>query len=277
MQKSTEEVDVDVEAPIEDRRAALVNELGLSVTDSAMEHDIIGEQNILEAAEAVELQYVDDSGVPVPEIAEEVIMEGEYVEDYLDPEHLHEDDMAESLVALSRSGEFCHKSGREYVVENMESRRRHPRILRRFGSTSHQQYMDQHHGFVDPSQIVVEEFHPVSSAGRDTRFTPRYPVAVAKRGPTANVRNSFNKTDWREDQCKCDLCFIIMIIKLLVCDVLESLPEHKQESFKRLMEILGISVPGYRESSRRRYPGISPVESSFFIFFVFISVIVFIK
>ncbi|VDM62730.1 unnamed protein product [Angiostrongylus costaricensis] len=120
MQKSTEEVDVDVEAPIEDRRDALGNELGLGVTDSAMEHDIIGEQNILEAAEAVELQYVDDNGVPVPEIAEEVIMEGEYVEEYLDPEHLHEDDMAESLVALSRSGEFCHKSGREYVVENME-------------------------------------------------------------------------------------------------------------------------------------------------------------
>ncbi|KJH42493.1 hypothetical protein DICVIV_11518 [Dictyocaulus viviparus] len=95
---------------------------------------------------------------------------------------------------------------------------------------------------------VINFLDPVSSAGRDTRFTPKYPVAVARRGLPFNARNSYPKSDWREDQCK----------KLLVCDVLESLPEHKQESFKRLMEILGTNVPAYRETSKRRYPGVSP-------------------
>ncbi|KAJ1371521.1 hypothetical protein KIN20_033486 [Parelaphostrongylus tenuis] len=66
-------------------------------------------------------------------MAEEVIMEGDYVEEYIEEEEykvnlqqLHEDDMAESLVALSRSGEFSHKSGREYVVENMDVRQIFP-------------------------------------------------------------------------------------------------------------------------------------------------------
>ncbi|KAJ1373393.1 hypothetical protein KIN20_035774, partial [Parelaphostrongylus tenuis] len=36
--------------------------------------------------------------------------------------------------------------------------------------------------------------------------------------------------------------------KMLACDVLESLPEHKQESFKRLMEILGVNVAEIRQS-----------------------------
>ncbi|KAJ1371522.1 hypothetical protein KIN20_033487 [Parelaphostrongylus tenuis] len=47
MEKSNE-VDVDVEGPIEHRRAELGGEIGLDVTDSAMAHDdIIEDQNIL--------------------------------------------------------------------------------------------------------------------------------------------------------------------------------------------------------------------------------------
>ncbi|RCN48372.1 hypothetical protein ANCCAN_05520 [Ancylostoma caninum] len=178
-------------------------------------------------------------------MAEEVVMEGDYVEEYIDAE---EDDMAESLVALSRSGEFRDKGGGEYVVENVEARRRAPRILRRFGSGQHQQFVEQTANFVDGGQIVVEEFQPVASAGRDTRFTPKYPVAVARRPPTINLRSTYPKGDWREDQRK----------KLLVCDVFESLPEHKQETFKKLMDIFGTSVPPYRTPSKRKYPGNSP-------------------
>ncbi|KAK6034527.1 hypothetical protein COOONC_27966, partial [Cooperia oncophora] len=123
-------------------------------------------------------------------------------------------------------------------------RRRQPRILRRF-TPQHQQFADQ--SYVDSRQILVDEYQPVASAGRDTRFTPKYPVAVARRGIHGS-RNLFPKSDWREDQCK----------KLLVCDVFESLPEHKHEAFKKLMDIMGTSVPGYRSPSKRKYPGNSP-------------------
>lgn len=32
------------------------------------------------------MEYVDDNGIPVPEMAEEVVMEGDYVEEYIDAE-----------------------------------------------------------------------------------------------------------------------------------------------------------------------------------------------
>ncbi|EYB83657.1 hypothetical protein Y032_0331g2713 [Ancylostoma ceylanicum] len=245
LQKPAEEVEVEAEAPIVEASTPMSNDLELDVTETPLEHDLIEDESMLEGAEEVEVEYVDDNGIPVPEMAEEVVMEGDYVEEYIDAE---EDDMAESLVALSRSGEFRDKGGGEYVVENVEARRRAPRILRRFGAGQHQQFVEQTANFVDGGQIVVEEFQPVASAGRDTRFTPKYPVAVARRPPTINLRSSYPKGDWREDQRK----------KLLVCDVFESLPEHKQETFKKLMDIFGTSVPPFRTPSKRKYPGNSP-------------------
>ncbi|KAK6766606.1 hypothetical protein RB195_026095 [Necator americanus] len=245
LQKPAEEVEVEAEAPIVEARTPMPTDLELDVTETPLEHDLIEDENMLEGAEEVEVEYVDDNGIPVPEMAEEVVMEGDYVEEYIDAE---EDDMAESLVALSRSGEFRDKGGGEYVVENVEARRRAPRILRRFGPAQHQQFVEQAPNFVESGQIVVEEFQPVASAGRDTRFTPKYPVAVARRPPTINMRSSYPKGDWREDQRK----------KLLVCDVFESLPEHKQETFKKLMDIFGTSVPPYRAPTKRKYPENSP-------------------
>lgn len=50
--------------------------------------------------------------------------------------------------------------------------------------------------------IKLKLLEPVASAGRDTRFTPKYPVAVARRPPTINIRSSYPKGDWREDQRK---------------------------------------------------------------------------
>ncbi|VDP06080.1 unnamed protein product [Heligmosomoides polygyrus] len=180
-------------------------------------------------------------------MAEEVVMEGDYVEEYID-EPMHEDDMAESLVALSRSGEYSEKTeGVEYVVDTIETKRKQPRILRRFAHQQQQQFAEQPQGYVDSRQILVDDYQPVASAGRDTRFTPKFPVAVARRGLTQSIRSS-TKSDWREDQCK----------KLLVCDVLESLPDHKQNAFKKLMDLMGVNVPGHQPSPKRKYAETSP-------------------
>ncbi|KAJ1373384.1 hypothetical protein KIN20_035764 [Parelaphostrongylus tenuis] len=118
---------------------------------------------------------------------EEVVLEqGDCVEEFIVEEQLTEDDMAESLVALSRSGEFSHRSGRECVAENVDLYV----ILYILAETSTTAYFEKIWGFpstvcgttrrfVESSQLVVEEYDPVSSAGRYTRFTPKYPVAVA--------------------------------------------------------------------------------------------------
>ncbi|KAJ1371515.1 hypothetical protein KIN20_033480 [Parelaphostrongylus tenuis] len=74
------------------------------------------------------------------------------------------------------------------------------------------------------------------------------PVAAVRRSPATPVRGSYSIADCRDDQR----------IKLLARDVHDSLPEHKQESFKRLMEILGTNAFEFRESPKRSYPGISP-------------------
>ncbi|VDO24858.1 unnamed protein product [Haemonchus placei] len=243
--KSTAD-DVAPVAPLGGGEASLGNELELDVNADAIdEPELLEEDGLIEGAEEVELEYVDDNGIPVPEMAEEVVMEGDYVEEYIE-EPMQEDDMAESLVALSRSGEYRDKGGTEYVVDNLE-RRRQPRILRRF--TTQHQFADQ--GYVESRHILLDEYQPVASAGRDTRFTPKYPVAVARRA-MHSARIPFARSDWREDQCK----------KLLVCDVFESLPEHKQEVFKKLMEIMGTSVPGYRSPSKRKYPENSPEKGN---------------
>ncbi|KAK5971748.1 C2H2-type domain-containing protein [Trichostrongylus colubriformis] len=240
--KPNTNVDVETVTPLDEGEASLGNELELDVNPEAIhEHELLEDDSLIEGSEEVEVEYVDDNGIPVPEMAEEVVMEGDYVEEYIE-EPMHEDDMAESLVALSRSGEYRDKGGAEFVVDNLE-RRRQPRILRRF-TPQHQQYADQ--SYVDSRHILVDDYQPVASAGRDTRFTPKYPVAVARRGlPSAR---SYPRGDWREDQCK----------KLLVCDVFESLPEHKHEAFRKLMDIMGTSVPGYRSPSKRKYPENSP-------------------
>ncbi|KAJ1368078.1 hypothetical protein KIN20_029138 [Parelaphostrongylus tenuis] len=92
---------------------------------------------------------------------EEVVLEqGDCVEEFIVEEQLTEDDMAESLVALSRSGEFSHRSGRECVAENVDPRRRQQRILRRFGA-SHQPSVEQQDDLVESSQLVVEEYEGV--------------------------------------------------------------------------------------------------------------------
>ncbi|KAJ1371516.1 hypothetical protein KIN20_033481 [Parelaphostrongylus tenuis] len=141
--------------------------------------DPIKEQMIWDYAGEVELEYVDDNGVPVPELAEQVILEGYNVEEYIEEEveiivehltfdlrivfeQLHEDDMAESLDALSRNGEFSHISGTEYVVENTDPRCRQPLILRRF-EASHQPCMEQEQDIVESSQFVVEEFRELTA------------------------------------------------------------------------------------------------------------------
>ncbi|VDL70209.1 unnamed protein product [Nippostrongylus brasiliensis] len=228
MVKQSPEDVVDAVAPLGENEETMENDMELDVTSVEMEHQLLEEEEeaLLEGAEEVEVEYVDDNGIPVPEMAEEVVMEGDYVEEYLE-EPMQEDDMAESLVALSRSGEFREKTEGDYVVENIETRRKTPRILRRF-APQHQQFVEQQHSFSDSGRILVDEYQPVASAGRDTRFTPKFPVAVARRAITPST-GGYQKQDWREDQCK----------KLLVCDVLESLPEHKQDSFKRLMNIMG--------------------------------------
>ncbi|KAJ1368081.1 hypothetical protein KIN20_029141 [Parelaphostrongylus tenuis] len=142
---------------------------------------------------------------------EEVVLEqGDCVEEFIVEEQLTEDDMAESLVALSRSGEISHRSGRECVAENVDPRRRQQRILRRFGA-SHQPSVEQQDDLVESSQLVVEEYDPVSSAGRYTRFTPKYPVAVAW-SPATPVRGSYSKADWREDRCLYGFFSVIVIM-----------------------------------------------------------------
>ncbi|WKY16482.1 hypothetical protein Q1695_001268 [Nippostrongylus brasiliensis] len=247
MVKQSPEDVVDAVAPLGENEETMENDMELDVTSVEMEHQLLEEEEeaLLEGAEEVEVEYVDDNGIPVPEMAEEVVMEGDYVEEYLE-EPMQEDDMAESLVALSRSGEFREKTEGDYVVENIETRRKTPRILRRF-APQHQQFVEQQHSFSDSGRILVDEYQPVASAGRDTRFTPKFPVAVARRAITPST-GGYQKQDWREDQCK----------KLLVCDVLESLPEHKQDSFKRLMNIMGTNVPGYRSPLKRKFAETSP-------------------
>ncbi|EPB79459.1 hypothetical protein ANCCEY_01396 [Ancylostoma ceylanicum] len=201
LQKPAEEVEVEAEAPIVEASTPMSNDLELDVTETPLEHDLIED-------EKVEVEYVDDNGIPVPEMAEEVVMEGDYVEEYIDAE---EDDMAESLVALSRSGEFRDKGGGEYVVENVESQWR-----------------------------LLEE-----------------------------TRDSLQSIRWRSLDALPQLIYGVHIQKetgekirgsrkLLVCDVFESLPEHKQETFKKLMDIFGTSVPPFRTPSKRKYPGNSP-------------------
>ncbi|VDM53807.1 unnamed protein product [Angiostrongylus costaricensis] len=122
-------------------------------------------------------------------------------------------------------------------LENEESSRQHERLLKRLGTVSHEEQMEELYSFLDPSGHVLEELKRMSSSEGGTGFTSKGPITVSRRDSAANV------SDWSDDQC----------IESLVCDVLESLPEHKQESFNVLMEIMGIDVSEYQGHQKRRY------------------------
>lgn len=53
-----------------------------------------------------------------------------------------------------------------------------------------------------------------------------------------------------------------------MCDVLESLPDHKQNAFKKLMDLMGVNVPGHQPSPKRKYAETSPVSTAFILHFI---------
>uniref|UniRef100_A0A1I7X5W9 Homeobox domain-containing protein n=1 Tax=Heterorhabditis bacteriophora TaxID=37862 RepID=A0A1I7X5W9_HETBA len=208
--------------------------VGITVDDSVAEGEILHEEIIHEGDlvdEDVELEYVEEE-TEVPHMAHEVVMDGDIVEEYVEVEAAPDDDIAtESLVALSRGPSNQHKTVRDFLRQTVQLNAKvRPRILRRTVNLQHEDYEEES---MSRNQVLHTKF-PVPSTTK-----PLLPVAIAGSSqPHQQQRN------WREEQKR----------MLEIYEIYDSLPDNMRENFKQLLESRGEKVPVFRRNIPKK-PG----------------------